>query len=364
MRLTANEIKAMLQEGTRPEALVRQLLPDGKRTGPRWMARNPTRADAQPGSFCVWVKNGAWKDYATGDKGSILDLIAYVVGTDTAGAVRYAKDFLGLRELSPRQLAQMKRRAAVDRQAAERAEHLRLAERQRRAFELWLGARQSISGTPAETYLAARGIPIADVPNPERGELRFSPDLEWWEGAVYTGAGSARRKTASGPRYPAIVAAIRDGRGAVTGVHCTYLAQDGAGKAPVDKPKLMFGAVKGGVIRLARGPSNMRVEDAGDAGQSGVLILCEGIEDGLSWALAVPDARVWAATSLSNLIHAPVWHPCVRAVVVGADNDWSRPQAMDALEAAVEGLESHDKPVAVARSHHGKDTNDLLRGTR
>ncbi len=44
-------------------------LPEGKRQGVEWLARNPTRADDRPGSFSVNTATGQWSDFATGDKG-------------------------------------------------------------------------------------------------------------------------------------------------------------------------------------------------------------------------------------------------------------------------------------------------------
>ena len=84
------EIKAMLV--MRADSLARQLAPGGHRAGIYWMAKNPTRTDARPGSFWIAVSGaraGAWADEATGDgaaqnrngahKGDVLGLIGYVL---------------------------------------------------------------------------------------------------------------------------------------------------------------------------------------------------------------------------------------------------------------------------------------------
>jgi hypothetical protein len=122
----------------------------------------------------------------------------------------------------------------------------------------------------------------------------------------------------------------------------------------------MFGPVRGSVIRVARGPSNLKVEDAAEA--PALVGITEGIEDALTMAIAGPEARVWAATSLSNLASVPVSLPCVAGVVVAQDNDWNKPQAQAAFDQAIAKLEGSGKPVVVMRSHHGKDLNDLLKG--
>lgn len=62
------------------EVVVRELLPDGRREGSEWVARNPNRADRTPGSFKVNLATGKWADFATGDRGAdLISLAAYVV---------------------------------------------------------------------------------------------------------------------------------------------------------------------------------------------------------------------------------------------------------------------------------------------
>lgn len=56
------------------DAIVTRWLPDGRREGREWVARNPKRADKGLGSFKVNLTSGRWGDFATGDKGG--DLIA------------------------------------------------------------------------------------------------------------------------------------------------------------------------------------------------------------------------------------------------------------------------------------------------
>lgn len=73
-----------------PETLVPEWLPDGRRNGREWVARNPTRADKNPGSFSINLDNGSWSDFATGDAGGDLtSLWAYLHhGGDNAAAAR------------------------------------------------------------------------------------------------------------------------------------------------------------------------------------------------------------------------------------------------------------------------------------
>jgi putative DNA primase/helicase len=57
---------------SRADFLIPQWLPDGKRVGDEWVARNPTRQDAHLGSFKVNLRTGEWADFATGEKGTDL----------------------------------------------------------------------------------------------------------------------------------------------------------------------------------------------------------------------------------------------------------------------------------------------------
>ena len=65
------------------ERIVCGLLPDGRREGAEWVARNPLRPDRRPGSFKVNLVTGLWADFATGDRGGdLVSLAAYVAGVD------------------------------------------------------------------------------------------------------------------------------------------------------------------------------------------------------------------------------------------------------------------------------------------
>lgn len=61
------------------EAVVRAFLPDGRREGNEWVARNPRRPDKTLGSFKVNLVTGYWADFASGDKGGdLVGLVAFI----------------------------------------------------------------------------------------------------------------------------------------------------------------------------------------------------------------------------------------------------------------------------------------------
>jgi hypothetical protein len=370
-KLSIKELRDLLQP--RIEEILAKLAPGGRRDGGTYIVKNPTRDDRRPGSFVIWLRGsmaGAYRDYAGRggeDKGDIIDLISYLHnrGKDRVFAIRWAEDFLGIKRMNAAELAAV--RVGVARKSEQKilAESQEQMRRQKRAFDMWLNASRNIAGTLAEAYLAQRGITWRELVNPELGELRFARSLEHWKSTVWrTEEGTGRREKVSTQNYPAIVSAIRGRAGEVTAVHCTFLDEQTAGKAPVELPKLMLGQVQGGVVRISRGASNLTPLEAGAAGVSGPVVISEGIEDALSIAIALPDVRVWAATSLSNIGNAPVDMPCVESIVVAADNDWSQPQAREALERAVDQLGGYGKAVTVMRAHEGKDFNDLIRGEK
>src|SRR5271169_383535 len=88
-------------------------------------------------------------------------------------------------------------------------------------------------------------------------------------------------------------------------IHRTFLRINGAGKAPVDKPKMMLGPCRGGAVRLA---------DPSD-----VLMVGEGIETCLA-AMQASGHPAWAALSTSGLRSLDL-PDAVRDVIVLADGD-------------------------------------------
>ncbi len=108
------------------------------------------------------------------------------------------------------------------------------------------------------------------------GALRFHPKC--WH--------REEGQTRSIPR-PAIIAAVTDGAGAVQGVHRTWLAPDGQGKAAVNPQRRAMGHLLGNAVRLTP--------------QDDILVIGEGIETMLSLSEAIPGLPVWAALSSGHL---------------------------------------------------------------
>jgi hypothetical protein len=137
--------------------------------------------------------------------------------------------------------------------------------KRRDALAIWQSATPA-GGTLVETYLGWRGL---HLPTPTA--LRFHHAL----------------KHPSEGIWPAMVALVTRGvDDTPLGVHRTFLARDGNGRAPVDPQRMMLGPCSGGAARLAA---------AGD-----VLMVGEGIETCLA-AMQATSHPVWAALSTSGL---------------------------------------------------------------
>lgn len=343
-RLVAvGEIAAML--AGQVHSLARELLPNGRRIGHEWCTGSNRAQD----NFKVHLsggKAGVWADFTTGECGDALDLVAHVrYGGDKRQAIVWARQWLGLDSPDPAVLASVREHAqkASEARADEAAADAEAA--RNAAFRMWLSARASIVGTPADVYLRGRGISIAELGR-QPGALRFHPGL------YHPG---------SGRTWPGLVTAIGDMAGRHIATHRTFLEvlDDGrVRKAPVEPNKMVLGAYRGGCIRLWRGASNKRLADAGE-GET--VDITEGIEDGLSVALAMPECRVLAAVSLSNMAALKL-PDAVRAVRIWHQRDDTN-AALAAADRAIQAHIAAGRQVLLPPIPPGfKDVNDMLRG--
>lgn len=346
------EIKLMLQ--AQIVALCKHLLPPpgGHRAGNYWMAKNPTRHDKHAGSFWVSIAGGAagaWRDEATGDKGDVIKLIQYIHGSDLKEALKWARGWLGLGDMPEPKRRELVLQAQGRAEAEERRAAQALLDDQRRAKGAWLHCKPSLLGTVAETYLAGRGIRLADLPR-QPGALRFSPNQKHGE---------------SGQRWPAIVAAMIGANNGFVAIHRTFLAPDGSGKAPIEPQRKIWPRYKGtgACIHLWRGETGVSHIEAAKQGLWDTLVITEGLEDGLSVVVACPEYRVWVAGTLGNI--AEIRLPeCCGEVIVCADNDWGKPEAKAALDRGLAALlRQGRRQVKLAHSPVGKDVNDALRAS-
>lgn len=325
----------------RAPALVAELLPAGRREGAEWRVGSVA---GEPGhSLSIHLfgpKAGVWADFAGGETGDALDLVAAVrYRGDRRAAMAWARQWLGLTQAA----APVSQGAAPVAEAAAPSVDVEAEQWRGAARRMWLAGRIDLTGTPVEGYLAARGITLSDLSRPP-GALRCRFDLFNRE---------------SGRSWPAMVAAIVGPDGRHAGTHRTWLHKDAGGtwrKAPLNNAKMTLGRYAGGYIPLARGASGKPLAKA-PAGEA--VAIGEGIETCLSVAIGCPELRVLAAVSLANMRRL-VLPPTVTAVILCADNDPPHSHATRGLQAAVDAFAAQGRTVRIARSPVGKDFNDAL----
>ena len=81
-----------------PDLLARWL-PDGRKSGAEYTARNPRRADRNDGNFKINLRTGRWADFAAdGRGGDVISLTAYLHGLRQIDAAKKLAAMLGLGE--------------------------------------------------------------------------------------------------------------------------------------------------------------------------------------------------------------------------------------------------------------------------
>jgi hypothetical protein len=343
----ANHLAQML--AARCADLTRELLPGGTREGAEF--RCGSLSGERGRSMAVHLhgnRAGVWSDFASGETGDALDLVAAVLfGNDIKAAMTWARQWLGLDGVASYALPPQTRPAP--RQAAEAPKIDTEAEARRGAArQMFLAAQPGLRGTPAGAYLAGRGLDLAELKRQPRC-LRFVPALPNRE---------------SGRSWPALVAAITSLSGEHVATHRTWLALNEAArqwrKAPLRDAKMTLGSYAGGTIRLWRGASG---KPLAQATQGETVALAEGLETSLSIVLACPELRVLCAVSLANMgrVELP---PAVETVLICCDNDGDNPSADRALRRAIDHFTTSGRTVKIARPPAGvKDFNDLLQVT-
>ena len=233
------------------------------------------------GSLSIVRANGVFFDHESGCGGDVFELACKLTGArGFPEALSRIADFTGTVATSP--IPPSSRFCASARPKS------RPKSRDTRAVarRIW-NATRPLTGTPAEAYLNARGIGhVASA-----AALRAHPALSH---PVERGA------------FPALVAGVQDVSGTFLGIHRTYLAARGAGKANADPPRASLGSIAGGAVRLAE-PG------------AGRLLVGEGIESTAA-AMALFDLPGWATLGTSGL-RAIALPDDVLDVVIAADRD-------------------------------------------
>lgn len=184
-----------------------------------------------------------------------------------------------------------------------------------------------IAGTLAETYLQRRGIVALQAID----SLHFHPRC------YYRPDRCAPMET-----WPALIAAVTDLAGRITGVHRTWLDASGRGKAPIDTPRRAMGHLLGHGVRFGVARD--------------VLAAGEGIETMLSLRMVLPAMPMIAALSANHLA-AILFPPALRRLYIARDADPAGDGATESLVARAQAVGIR----TIALSPRLSDFNDDLR---
>ena len=290
---TEELLRALAQDA---EGVCRHYLPAGRREGSYWMVGDLqntagrslfvrlTGPTSGPGA------RGKWQDSATSEYGDLLDIIRARTGiTRFPELLEEARAHLGRPQPDlPDRPVPKKAKAPGGTSAA--------------AARLF-AASKPVAGTLADTYLRSRGLTQVGM----MSALRFHPKC--W----HRDEGQSK----SIPR-PALIAAVTDGAGLCQGVHRTWLAPDGQGKAVVRTQRRAMGHLLGNAVRLTP--------------HDDFLVVGEGIETMLSLVEAAPGLPVWAALSSGHL-GAVLLPAGVQRLYIAIDRDPAGHRAAERLSA-------------------------------
>jgi hypothetical protein len=282
------------------EAVCRHYLSNGRRQGRYWLVgdvRNtPGRSmfvllsgpESGPGAA------GHWTDAASAEHGDLLDVIRESCGlVDFKDVADEARSFLSLPHPEPEPNRPRLRAPSAPTGSPEAA---------RRLFAM----SQRIERTLVEAYLRNRGITFLHG----TGSLRFHPRC------YYRPDDHSPTET-----WPAMMAAVTDLSGHLTGAHRTWLDPGGfteatLGKAPIDTPRRAMGDLLGNAVRF------------GVAGE--VMAAGEGIETMLSLRCVLPTMPMVAALSAAHL-SAILFPETLRRLYIARDDDPAGDGAMTTL---------------------------------
>ncbi|XKM40693.1 toprim domain-containing protein [Rhizobium ruizarguesonis] len=280
------------QLAAQAEAVCRHYLSNGRREGRYWLVGDVRNTPGR--SMYVRLKDspkglaGKWTDAATGEHGDLIDIIRESCGlVDFKGVADEARTFLSMPPPEPEPLFQERQRSAP-RGSPEAARRL-------------IGMSQAITGTIVQAYLRERGI--TDLRG--TGNLRFHPRC------YYRPDEHAPTET-----WPAMIAAVTDLDGKITGAHRTWLDPRSRDKAPIDTPRRAMGNLLGNAVRFGPGGE--------------VMAAGEGIETVLSLRQVLPDMPMLAALSATHLA-AILFPDTLRRLYIVRDNDAAGDSARNSL---------------------------------
>ncbi|RCS23827.1 DNA primase [Phyllobacterium salinisoli] len=306
--------------GRQAEAVCRQYLSSGRREGRYWLVGDARNTPGR--SMYVRLKDspkgvaGKWTDAATGEHGDLLDVIrescGLVLFKDVADE---ARTFLSMPPPEPEPRFQERQRPAPS-GSPEAARRL-------------IGMSQPIRGTIVQAYLRERGIP----------DLRGTGNLRFHPRCYYRPDEHSPTET-----WPAMIGAVTDLDGKITGAHRTWLDPRSRDKAPIDTPRRAMGDLLGNAVRFGIGGE--------------VMAAGEGIETVLSLRQVLPDMPMLAALSAAHLA-AILFPDTLRRLYIVRDNDPAGDGARDSLIERANALGIEAIVISPALGDYNEDLHTL-----
>lgn len=266
----------------RAETVCRHYLSSGRREGGYWLVGDVRNTPGR--SMYVRLKDtpkgpaGKWTDAATGEHGDLLDVIRESCGLlDFKDVTDEARTFLSMPPPEPESRPQPRQSPAPHGSPEAALRLVRMS--------------QPIYGTLVQAYLRERGIT----------DLRGTGSLHFHPRCYYRPDEHSPTET-----WPAMIAAVTDLDGKITGAHRTWLDPRQRDKAPIDTPRRAMGDLLGNAVRFGIG--------------SEVMAAGEGIETVLSLRQVLPDMPMLAALSAAHLA-AILFPDTLRRLYIVRDND-------------------------------------------
>jgi hypothetical protein len=224
---------------------------------------------------------GDWHDFATDQKGNVLDTLGRATGLTGRELLAKAAEIVGASPSSGRRRQRSKMATSLNMNPSPQLPPPTSSNGLVSEAGQWLLAANAcrvksivdqsipLRGTPGEAYFEARGLPP-----PRCLDLRFVADL--------TDFAAMRVR-------PAIIALLRSPDGHILpAIHRTYLTDDCRAKAHMPKSKMLLGPSRGGFIALA------------PISREGILGLTESITNSLS-GVALFNVPCWSAISAGGM---------------------------------------------------------------
>lgn len=282
MQSSASDLARRLARNA--EVVCRHYLPNGRRQGNYWLVGNVENSAGR--SLYVRLTGpesgkgaaGKWTDAATGEHGDLLDLIAAnQCLTDLPQVLEEARRFLSMPDPEPITREPLPPVPIGSPDAA------------RRLFAM----SKPLRGTIAGPYLHGRGLTDLDGTT----ALRFHPHCFY------------RPEDDEAPgreAWPAMIAAVTDLKGTVTGAHRTWLDPSTTHKAPVASPRRAMGQLLGHGVRFGVATD--------------VLAAGEGVETMLSLRQVLTRLPAVAALSAAHLAALQL-QPTLRRLYIAREWD-------------------------------------------